>query len=710
MYSISIGIILLGSLFYAIFTWVGGVKASRLLYSRNPERMHRKARKLLFWSWFPAIPAAAVLGAIVWMQQTMPVTFWIDHVLIQAPLIVLPLLAIWLVSVPKLIKLRAVTKPRPEETEATVHPDPASHAKAARPGLIIPFQMTALAALTSLYFALVPPVPFQWLDIAVPLAVFAVATAGLWWRHQIRFNAVSRMETYTAPAFWKRSLAMLGVLTVLAASGFYLVTYALDQSELPAEIDMASGTHDYGGGTPTGMNPHTHHSGMAGMSASTGTSSSAGTMISVDDLTGPREGTPDRRFTLIAQKKTVALSSGKTIDAWTYNGQIPGPELRMKEGDLVEVTLINQDIEKGVTAHWHGLDVPNAEDGVAGATQNAVMPGETYTYRFRAEQVGTFWYHSHQDSREAVSMGLFGALIVEPKIDPVQPVKDITVITHRWNGASIAIGANDRLERMAVAPGTPVRMRLINTDDWVNQKYTLTGTHFEVAAIDGTDLYKPDVLTNTHMVLPTGGRYDITFIMPERPVYLGVGDTGKGILMSADGNGDIPELPQTVAFDPIAYGSSTSTPFDASSRFDRDFTLVLDNKLGFFNRNFDFLYTLNGEVFPNTPMFMVKEGDLVKTTIINRGNVEHPMHLHGHHVLVLSHNGKPSTGSPWWSDTLDVRPGDTYEVAFVANNPGLWMDHCHNLVHAAAGMTMHLMYEGVTTPYSVGSGTNNHPE
>ncbi|MDD9270706.1 multicopper oxidase family protein [Paenibacillus sp. GCM10023248] len=704
MYSISIGAILLGSLFYFIFAWIGSVKASRLLYSGSPERMHRKARKLLFWSWFPIIPAAAVIGATVWMQQTMQAAFWIDRMLVGVPLIVLPLLTVWFVSVPKLIKLRALTKPLSGEGEPAIPADPAIYPRAASPALILPFQMTALAALTSFYFALVPPFPFQWQDIAVPLAVGAVATAALWWRHRVRFMQVSKTESYTAPAFWRRGLAMLGVLAVLAASGYYLFTYAMERSELPAEIDMASGTHDYGGGMPAGTNPHNHHSGMAAMNAS-----SSGT-ISVDELTGPREGTPDRRFTLTAQKKTVTLSSGKSVEAWTYNGQIPGPELRIKEGELVEITLVNQDIEQGVTAHWHGLDVPNAEDGVAGATQNAVMPGETYTYRFRAEQTGTFWYHSHQDSKEAVSKGLFGALVVEPKLDPLQPVKDITVMTHRWSGASIAIGANDGLERMAIAPGTPVRMRLINTDDWVNQKYTLTGTHYEVAAIDGTDLNKPDVLTNTHIIVPTGGRYDITFIMPERPVYLGAGANGAGILMSADGSGDIPAIAPTVAFDPIAYGSPTSTPFDASSRFDRAFTLVLDNKLGFFNRSFDFLYTLNGEVFPNTPMFMVKEGDLVKTTIINRGNVEHPMHLHGHHVLVLSHNGKPSTGSPWWSDTLDVQPGDTYEVAFVANNPGLWMDHCHNLVHAAAGMTMHLMYEGVTSPYTVGSGTNNHPE
>ncbi|NOV02613.1 multicopper oxidase family protein [Paenibacillus planticolens] len=667
MYSISIETILLASLLLVIFTWIGSVKASRLLYSRTIERMHRKTRKLLFWSWFPVIPAAAILGAIAWMQQTMSPAFWIDHVLIQAPLVLLPLLIIWLVSVPKLFKLRALTKPMPEESDAVIPTDASVHQRAASPGLILPFQMMALAALTSFYFALVPALPFKWLDISVPLAVFVLATAGLWLRHRIRFQQVSKMETYAAPAFWKRSLAMLTVFAVLGASGYYLFTYAMDKSELPAEIDMASGTHDYGG-TLIDMSLHNH-------SAMAEAASSPSQIISVADLTGLRKGTPDRRFTLTAQKKTVTLSSGKTVDAWTYNGQIPGPELRMKEGELIEVTLLNQDIEQGVTADWHGLDVPNAEDGVAGATQHAVMPGESYTYRFRAEQAGTFWYHSHQDSREAVSMGLFGVLIVEPKTEPLQPVKDITVMTHRWQGAAIAIGASDQLECMTIAPGTPVRMRLINTDDWVNQTYTLVGTHFEVAAIDGRDLNKPDVLTNTRVVVPTGGRYDITFVMPERPVYLHIGENGNGgILMSSDGSGDLPEIGQTVPFNPLTYGSPAATAFNAHSRFDREFTLILDNKLGIFNRNFGFLYTLNGEVFPDTPMFMMKEGDLVKTTILNRGDVAYPMHLQGHHVLVLSRNGKPSTGSPWWSDTLDVQPGETYEVAFVADNPGLWID------------------------------------
>ena len=86
------------------------------------------------------------------------------------------------------------------------------------------------------------------------------------------------------------------------------------------------------------------------------------------------------------------------------------------------------------------------------------------------------------------------------------------------------------------------------------------------------------------------------------------------------------------------------------------------------------------------------------------------MHLHGHHMLVLSHNGTPVSGSPWWSDTLNVASHDRYEVAFRADNPGIWMDHCHNLSHAAAGLTMHVAYAGVSTPFETGGAAHNHPE
>lgn len=119
---------------------------------------------------------------------------------------------------------------------------------------------------------------------------------------------------------------------------------------------------------------------------------------------------------------------------------------------------------------------------------------------------------------------------------------------------------------------------------------------------------------------------------------------------------------------------------------------------------------INGRLHPETPVLVVRDGDLVRVTIINRSPDDHPMHLHGHTALVLARNGQPTTGSPWWADTLNVAPGETYDIAFRADNPGIWMDHCHNLEHAAAGMTTHVAYEGVHTPFRAGKATGNTPE
>jgi FtsP/CotA-like multicopper oxidase with cupredoxin domain len=96
--------------------------------------------------------------------------------------------------------------------------------------------------------------------------------------------------------------------------------------------------------------------------------------------------------------------------------------------------------------------------------------------------------------------------------------------------------------------------------------------------------------------------------------------------------------------------------------------------------------------------------------IDNHSGEVHPMHLHGHHAVVLARNGVAATGSPWWVDSLNVLDKETYDIAFLADNPGIWMDHCHNLQHAADGMVAHLMYEGVTTPYVIGGAPDNQPE
>ena len=119
-------------------------------------------------------------------------------------------------------------------------------------------------------------------------------------------------------------------------------------------------------------------------------------------------------MTLTVRKEQFRLASGEQVDGYTVNHTSPGPVIRAVQGQLVEVRLVNASVPDGVTLHWHGVDVPNAEDGVAGVTQNAVPVGKSYTYRFVADQVGTYWYHSHQVSHAQVQGGLLGALVVSP--------------------------------------------------------------------------------------------------------------------------------------------------------------------------------------------------------------------------------------------------------------------------------------------------------
>ena len=462
-------------------------------------------------------------------------------------------------------------------------------------------------------------------------------------------------------------------------------------SRLPGTYNVMSyGTHEYGGGPE----PPNH----AGHDAGAGTS--------VADLHGPSDDTPDARFELTARAADIRLSSGRVVHALTFDGKSPGPELRVRQGDLVEVVLRNDDVDDGVTIHWHGIDVPNAEDGVAGVTQNAVLPGGSYTYRFRAEQVGTFWYHTHQVSSKEVRRGLFGVIVIEPREE--QPGVDIALAAHTFDGIP-TLNGDEGGGRQKVAAGTQVRLRLVNTDSF-EQTFTVSGTPFRVLAIDGTDLDEPGELENVALPVAAGGRVDIGFVQPPSSVRLAIHETDASIALSPHGAPAPGETPPTSEFDPLTYGTPSATPFDATSTFDRSFELTITRKPGFFDGSPGLQWAINGGIYPDVPVFVVEEGDLVEVTVTNDSKGIHPMHLHGHHVLVLSRDGKPATGSPWWSDTLNVHPGESYVVAFRADNPGIWMDHCHNLTHASQGLTMHVAYAGVSTPFLVGDDPGNAPE
>ena len=449
-----------------------------------------------------------------------------------------------------------------------------------------------------------------------------------------------------------------------------------------------------------------------------------GAQTSITSLQAPLTAAHISQFTLVAQNVVLTIGAGLRVPAWTFNGIAPGPTLRVRQGDLVIVHVVNH-LSFGITIHWHGIDVPNSQDGVAGLTQNAIQPGQTFTYRFVANEPGTYWYHSHQFSQAETDGGLFGTLIVEPRTPTIFANVDDTIALHEWNGADnqtfFTMNTTTQTLNEAAKPGQWVRLRLVETSSTANTTphlLTLVGAPFKVISLDGHDLNAPQWLNETPIPIGAAQRYDLLFQMPAH---------GSVALIAADenddqhylrapaavfGQGEVPAALPIVKswFDLATYGEPAPTSITLRSHFDVTSTLVLNNQMGSSMGRMGMTYTIDGKVFPNIPMIMVKEGQLVEIIFDNQSDLFHPMHLHGHSFFVLARNGKPLTGSPVRLDTLLVPPHTTYTIGFLANNPGLWMLHCHNLLHANWGMDMMLMYYGYSTPYRVGTASGNFPD
>ena len=432
-----------------------------------------------------------------------------------------------------------------------------------------------------------------------------------------------------------------------------------------------------------------------------------GTARSVTTLVADPDRPADISITLTARKERFRLLSGRAVDGYTLNGRSPGPLIEARAGQLVQVRLVNESVPDGVTLHWHGVDVPNAVDGVAGVTQDAVGPRQEFVYRFVAHQVGTFWYHSHQVSHEQVVGGLLGPLVVRPA-PPSGEVTDVVALTHVYHGIR-TLNGHEQDTVVTVPPGRRARVRVINTDNGPTSAW-VTGAAARLVAVDGTELNGPTPFEGEAVLVTAGGRADLEVTMPNdgTPVRVQVGGALSVVLGS--NSFDAPTTPRpTTTLDVLHYGTPAPLGFDPGKP-DRSFRYDIGRRLGFLDGRPGYYWTINGHLYPDVPMFMVAEGDVVRMTISNGSGEVHPMHLHGHHAVVLSRNGAAATGSPWWVDSLNVNDGESYEIAFVANNPGIWVDHCHNLTHAVEGLIAHLMYEGVETPYVIGDANGNQPE
>lgn len=213
-------------------------------------------------------------------------------------------------------------------------------------------------------------------------------------------------------------------------------------------------------------------------------------------------------FDITVKQVEYEVEPGIKVPIWAYNGQYPGPLIRVKEGDKVRVNVTNE-IEYSTTVHWHGLLLENAADGVGYITQDAIKKGETYTYEFTARNQGTHMYHSHHDAYTQIMWGMVGPLIVDPPEGPGRYNEDHDVI---WilNDGHMGYTINGKrfpaTQPIVAKLGERIRLRLINAGAMVHPFHS-HGLTMEVVEMDGYPLpapYKCDVLP-----LAPGQRYDV---------------------------------------------------------------------------------------------------------------------------------------------------------------------------------------------------------
>jgi FtsP/CotA-like multicopper oxidase with cupredoxin domain len=234
-------------------------------------------------------------------------------------------------------------------------------------------------------------------------------------------------------------------------------------------------------------------------------------------------------FDLTTKVVQWPLMDGVTATAYTYNGTVPGPMIRVTEGDRVRI-IVKNELPEPTTIHWHGILVPNAMDGVPGITQDPIEPGDSFTYEFTAAPAGTFMYHSHFEGDKQVSLGLYAPFIIDPKTPPADPpAADVTLMLSEWrvvNGQTFAAmplagmepnyftingKAFPNTETITVKKGQRVRLRLAAIGQSVHPMH-LHGLPFKVVATDGYPVPAAAQLTKDTINVAPGERYDIEFI------------------------------------------------------------------------------------------------------------------------------------------------------------------------------------------------------
>ena len=410
----------------------------------------------------------------------------------------------------------------------------------------------------------------------------------------------------------------------------------------------------------------------------------------------------------------LAPPAGAT-EAWSYQGQVPGPEIRLRQGDGLRVVVENG-LPDETTVHWHGLRIANAMDGVPHLTQKPIPPGGRFTYEFVPPDAGTYWYHPHHRSNVQVGRGLFAPLIIDER-EPIRVDRDVTWVLNDWRlkadgeiaddfgsfddrfneghiGGTVTV--NGRLPApFEVRAGERIRLRLINAA--VARIFGLRFTgHAPIAiAYDGQPV-APHEPEDQIVLLGPSQRVDLIMDMTGRPgERFAVTDKFHELLPKYTlldiVYGAEPPLRERPPADAIALPPNALAEPDVAQAERLDIIFGggnLGNGAMWGDMAGGVDWSINSQsLFEHVhePLLTLKRGRSYVFDMQNKTGFFHPIHLHGHSFRVLARDHKP-TPHREWRDTVLMAPVERVEIAFVADNPGDWMFHCHILDHQAFGM------------------------
>lgn len=432
---------------------------------------------------------------------------------------------------------------------------------------------------------------------------------------------------------------------------------------------------------------------------------------------------PDRSFALRAapSKANIVGPDFEATDVWSFNGEIPGSPIRLSLGQRLDVKVENR-LTEPTAVHWHGIRLPNAMDGVAGLTQKAILPTESFQYSFTPPDAGTYWYHSHMNAYEQVGRGLYGPLIIEESNPPIVD-RDLVWMIDDWrllNDASISddFGAgHDRSHAgrignvptingrfrdiIKVRSGERIRLRLINAANARIFSLNFKDLNPTIIAIDGQPLtpYQPI----GPIVIGAAGRVDIILDMTGEPesrsavqdsTYRDAFDLTHFVYEDAALRDTLLEsniaLPPATLPEPDLADAVSQTVVIAGGAMGGLQKAMLNGEwLGLREiAQQGYVWAINDVVankLDMPPLVDVPRGTSVRFSLSNETAFPHPMHLHGHHMKILSIDDVKVSDTRWVDSPL-LMPNQKMELAFVADNPGNWLFHCHALEHHAAGL------------------------